>query len=252
MPEIFSSEHMFSYKTYTFGYALYAKRIKNEPLDPVYEKGFLPYTGDAIASKYPLFYMARSARVMLENFTLSSENKRIKKKFSDMQFMVTEKPASEYLKNKTMINFCIEYFEKRHGHGIMTVERIKKLLSYSKEVIVVEYRNAQTETPCAYVIEIHGKHMRHYWFSFFDVALAYSSFGMWLMIDRTEHAKSVAKKFYYLGTVYGDKALYKTNLPALEYWNGQAWTNDIKKLKSRARTDDTRVTFIPDELKEQH
>lgn len=250
MPEIFFSEHSFSYKTYTFGYAVYAKRIKNESLDGIYDKGFLPYTGQTIIAHESIFYMARSARVVLKNFVISSENKRIKKKFDGMNFSVTEKPASTYLKNKAMINFCMEYFEQRHGHGIMTEERLKKILSYSKEVYVVEYCT-EDGNPCAYVIEIHAKNTQHYWFSFFDLQFAYSSFGMWLMINRTEHTKSIGKEAYYLGTVYGDKALYKTNIPALEYWNGQSWVSDVKKLKSRARTDEIRVTLVPDELKEQ-
>ena len=35
MPRIFESEHTYSYENYTFGYALYAQRLKNESVDSI-------------------------------------------------------------------------------------------------------------------------------------------------------------------------------------------------------------------------
>ena len=57
------------------------------------------------------------------------------------------------------------------------------------------------------------------------------------MIDAVREAQKSGKKYLYLGTVYGDKALYKTNFKNLEWWNGNEWISDIKKLKALARTD---------------
>lgn len=249
MPQFFSSEHSFSYKTYTFGYAQYAKRIGVELLDPIYDSGFLPYSGNRIKNEETLFYMARSARIKLSNFEFSSENRRVYKKFLLEDFLITENPAVSFTENIEMINFCLEYFKERHGPDVMTEERIKRILSFTPETVVVEYKLKSGEV-AGYVIEIHGKDMRHYWFSFFDLKFAYSSFGMWLMLNRTIQAKDAGLKNYYLGTVYGDKALYKTNIYSLEYWNGTEWIEDVQKLKVRARTDDERLVSIKDEFKD--
>lgn len=249
MPKFFSSEHTFSYKTYTFGYARYAKRVEEESLDSIYDLGFLPYSGNRISDEGTLFYMARSARVDLSNFDFSSENRRVYKKFLSEDFLISEKPAVSFVDNLEMINFCLEYFKERHGPDVMTLERMKKILSFTPETVVVEYKLKSGEV-AGYVIEIHGTNMKHYWFSFFDLKFAYSSFGMWLMLDRTKRAKEIGLKNYYLGTVYGDKALYKTNIPSLEYWNGSEWIQDIQKLKLRARTDDDRVVSMKDEFKD--
>ncbi len=233
MPEIFHSEHVYSYKSYTFGYSTYAKRFDNEIIDPIYEMGFLPYSGDFKSGMKNLYYMARSARVNL------------------LKFSTSVKPAKDYLKDHKMIEFCLRYFEKRHGENVMNEERLRRVLSYSDETYVVEYLD-EKEMPIAYVIEIHGLEISHYWFSFFDLDLAYLSFGMWLMIDRTLNARKENKKYYYVGTVYNDKALYKTNIPSLEYWTGNLWVNDIKLLKHRAKTDKEREVNTIDEFKDEN
>ncbi len=252
MPKIFSSEHTYSYKNYTFGYALYAQRLDNENIETIYEQGFLPYTGEHKSEVPNLYYMARSARVNVNNFALSSENRRINKKFDSYNFSIKEYPAENFLKDKNMIHFCLEYFNKRHGPNTMNEERFKRILNYSKETKVIEYINNETKKPCAYVLEIQSKNIAHYWFSFYDLSLTYLSFGMWLMINRVVSAQQSNKLYYYLGTVYGDKALYKTNIPAMEYWNGSEWVNNINQLKKRARTDETRVVVQPDEFKESN
>lgn len=249
MPKIFRSEYLHSYNYYTFGYAPYAERIGDESIDPIYDMGFLPYSGDLRSEVSNLYYMARSARVDLATFSLSSENRRIKKKFEETHFSVEQFPASDFAENQAMIDFCMAYFKERHGEHVMSQERLKRILRYNPETMVLEYKDEQGIVR-AYVIEIQGTEISHYWFSFYDVGLVHSSFGMWLMLDRTEHAKEQRLKHYYLGTVYGEKALYKTNIPALEYWNGTEWLRDVTQLKNRARTDEARVVDIADEFKQ--
>lgn len=249
MPKIFGSEHVYSYKNYTFGYALYAQRTEKESLDPIYEAGFLPYSGGHRTEVKNLFYMARSARANLASFSLSSENRRVKSKFRDNNFKIIEYPASTFISNDKMMDFCLKYFNERHGPGLLTKERLMRILSYSPETFVIEYRD-EKDNPLAYVIEIHGNEFIHYWFCFYDLLLIKQSFGMYLMIDRVENAKTNGYKYCYLGTVYGNKALYKTNIPSLEYWDGSKWSVNIGQLSERARTDQKREVPQTDEFKD--
>ena len=249
MPRMFGSEHVYSYKNYTFGYALYAQRIGEESRDPIYAAGFLPYSGEYRTEAKNLFYMARSARVKLASFSLSSENRRIKNRFKNKNFNSAEYPASKFIHDEKMAAFCLKYFNERHGPNVLTKERLIRLLSYSPETFVIEYKN-EKDIPYAYIIEVHGNEFIHYWFCFYDLSLVKQSFGMWLMIDRVEKTKLNGKKYCYLGTVYGNKALYKTNIPSLEYWNGTEWSSNIKHLSTRARTDEKREVLQPDEFKD--
>ena len=248
MPKIFASEHTYSYDNYTFGYSLYAQKLGDELVDLIYEAGFLPYSGNKQSETKNLYYMARSARVKLSSFKLSSENRRIINKFKDYNFCSTEYPASTFLNNENMLDFCLEYFKNRHGPNLVSKERLKRMLGYSLETIVVEYKNKENKI-YAYVIEIHGNKCVHYWFSFYDLSLIHQSLGMWLMINRVLKAQKERREYCYLGTVYGDKALYKTNIPSLEHWNGKEWIEDTDYLKKRARTDKNRVVSQSDEFK---
>ncbi len=57
------------------------------------------------------------------------------------------------------------------------------------------------------------------------------------MLDCIIAAKENNLKHYYLGTVYGEKALYKTNFNGLEYWDGNTWQKNISDLKKLIRAD---------------
>jgi len=57
------------------------------------------------------FYMARSARVVLPQFALTSENRRISKKF-DGVFDKKRIPLKEFnIEDEAFLSFCVEYFK---------------------------------------------------------------------------------------------------------------------------------------------
>lgn len=232
--KLFSQEFAHNYKKYLFGYTLHAEREENDMVDDLYNKGFLPYTGNIEIQN--TYYMARSCRVDLDKFIISSENRRVQKKISEHTFTKTIRPAKDYINDDFFINFCLEYFTKRHGPGIFTKERLQFVLSFSKEVEVIQYTNEHKET-IAYVIEVKGENASQYWFSFYQLDNALPSLGLWLMLDNIIAAKEKKIKYYYLGTVYGEKALYKTNFNALEYWDGNIWQQNITNLKNLAIQD---------------
>lgn len=221
------------YSTYQFGYTLWATREQNDTLADIYNHGFLPYSSDL--TKKEVHYMARSARIRLADFEPSSENRRIKNKFAQENFLVDEVPVASLLQNQAFIDFCLTYFEARHGVGIFSKERLLHILSFSRDVVVTRYM--QTDKPLAYIIERRDANMRHYWFSFYDLALVHRSFGSFLMLDAIERAKQAGTLHMYLGTVYGEKALYKANYEPLEYWSGSEWVSDLEQLKRIARED---------------
>ncbi len=203
---------------------------ERESLQVLYALGYLPYSGTK--NLYNIFYSARSARIVASAFTLSSENRRIARKF-DGQF--TKERTANFVPDETFYTFCEKYFATKHGSGTMPRERLTQVLQCGLVTNTTIYWAA--DAVVAYVLEVADSSMAHYWFSFYDLAYERQSLGLWLMLDQIRDAKERGLAHYYLGTVYGDKALYKTNFKPLEWWDDGAWNSDIALLKERSRND---------------
>lgn len=205
---------------------------EDETLEELYARGYLPYSGTNRLQN--IFYSARSARIMLPQFELTSENRRIAKKF-DGNFTAKRIPYSVFAPDESFYTFCLEYFASKHGPEAMPRRRLQTILDSGLISSIVIYHGA--ENPVAYVLEAEDGSMGHYWFSFYDLALAKQSLGLWLMLDCAREAKTRGLAHYYLGTVYGEKALYKTNFGPLEWWDNTVWSKDIALLKKLGRSD---------------
>jgi arginyl-tRNA--protein-N-Asp/Glu arginylyltransferase len=264
----FQSEFGHNYKTYSFGYANYCVREQKDKLSDIYAAGYLPYSSSPGVKD--IFYMARSARVPLAEFIFSSENRRVAGKFDPVgsysadrhsQRGRTSNGAGDKLVrvsmpfkdfntgDKNFKNFCVSYFTKRHGPKVMPEKRLETILDSDLITNVVSYTGLTSIRPAAYVFEVSDKNITHFWYSFYDLSLVGQSLGMWLMLDSARHAKDTGKKYFYAGTVYSEKALYKTAFDNIEYWNGSEWIADKKQLKKLGRSDNERAVNITDEWK---
>ncbi|MDB4984273.1 MAG: arginine-tRNA-protein transferase [Patescibacteria group bacterium] len=248
MPRIFSSEFAHNYETYSFGYAVYAERFPDEFLDPIYSQGFLPYSGPFAKHDKRLFYMARSLRVAISNMSLSSENRRVYKKFQE-SFSVTEVSTGEYVQDEDKVRFALEYFKAKHGEHVMPRARFDLVTSMFPESVILEYRDIGNVLR-ACVLEIKMKNAVHFWFSWYDLGPAFSSLGMWLLVDRMLAVKEKGKEYFYIGTGYDEKSRYKTNLSGLEYWDGSEWIADTSQLIALMKADPERTIGISDQWKQ--
>jgi arginyl-tRNA--protein-N-Asp/Glu arginylyltransferase len=242
--KFFSSEVAHNYGTYTFAYAQYAELESGDRLSEAYTKGYLPYSGSKGVQH--MLYMARSARVDLKNFHLTSENRRIAKKF-DGRFSKERTALAVFDADGEFYTFCLNYFKNRHGSATMPRERFEHILQSGFISHIVTYRFEGTVV--AYVFEMREGDSAHYWFSFYDLSLVQQSLGLWLMLDCIRDAHADGLSYYYLGTVYGEKALYKTNFEPLEWWDGKSWQRDIKLLRERGRSDGDRIVHLMDTWK---
>lgn len=205
---------------------------EQEPLCELYESGYLPYSGTK--DLQGVFYSARSARVVLPEFSPSSENRRIAKKFYG-HFQKRRIPAGEFAADEAFYTFVASYFAKRHGAGVAPRERIELWMRSGLVSAIIEYKREGSVAGC--VLEVADKGMRHFWYSAYDLSLAQQSLGLWLMLDCIKDAQAAGDTHYYLGTVYGGKALYKTNFAPLEWRDGQSWSRDLAKLKELSRAE---------------
>lgn len=235
----FSAELAHNYGTYTFGYANYCRIEKGDDLVAAYAAGYLPYSG--AKGVLDLCYMARSARVDLSRFEPSSENRRVAKKF-DGAFLRREHDIAEMERTGSRALF-LQYFSKRHG-TVMPPERLDAILKAPLPLLLVTYHEG--ERLVAAVLEVTLPSMAHFWFSAYAMEYEGMSLGLWLMLDRIRAAKEQGRAHYYLGTVYGEKALYKTNFEPLEWWTGGAWSAEASALRKLSRSDGERAIALTD------
>ena len=243
---IFSTELGQQYDTYTFGYANYCERETDDTLTSIYESGYLPYSGAPEA--HNLFYMARGVRVMLRDFKLTTENRRIAKKF-DGRFKKERVPFAQFSCDEHFYSLFLDYFAQRHGDA-MPRERLDYILASGLVTHTLIYQSA--DKPVAYALEVAEGLMAHYWFSCYDIMFVQQSLGLWLMLDAIRDAKERGLEHYYLGTLYGKKALYKSNFAPLQWWSGKEWNDSKTILKKRVEEDDARTITFVDRLKETY
>jgi len=208
------------------------EREEGDSLETLYEKGFLPYSGAHNVQN--IFYSGRSARIVLPEFTLSSENRRIARKF-DGQFAKERVPFAQFEPDEKFWELSLTYFAQKHGVNAMPRARLRTILDSGLITNTAIYRSIPDNKKVAYVLEVEDGSMAHYWYSFYDLHFAKQSLGVWLMLDHIRDARARGLIHYYLGTVYGEKARYKTNFSPLEWWDGSpggGWSSDIALLKS--------------------
>lgn len=247
--KFFSSELAHEYaNSYTFGYCNYAELETGDDVAELYAGGYLPYTGSKDTKGY--FYMARSGRLHLPSFELDSECRRIAKKFEG--FSRETVPFKDFPVNEEWKQFWLDYFSRTHGPSVMPKERLDLILDSGIISHVGIYKD-ESGVARGYSMEVWTETSTHDWFHAWNREMDKTSFGMYILLDIGRVAKERGAEYYYCGTVYGNSngASYKTNLPALEFWNGETWVRDEKKLNERLKTDQERRTNLLDEWKEK-
>ncbi len=237
--KLFHSEYRNDYSTYTFSYAAYCLKERQEELPEIYARGFLPYTGN-LELLPEVFYLARSLRIDLSQFKDTSENRRVDRKVACLEIALSVIPKAEFLSsNLAFVEFCAQYAEERFSGGEMNELRLRYLLSRPTLTDILAFSSG--EKPLGYVFACLAGGMAHYWFSFFDTAYLKShSLGKWMMWRTINWAKDAGLDYVYLGTCYTRKALYKVrDHEGIEFFDGVQWNNDRDLLASLCDRDES-------------
>ncbi len=235
--KIFFSEYQSDYPTYTFGYTSYCIKEPQDSFSEIYQKGFLPYTGEQ-RIKATIFYMARSLRVDLNRFSNSSENRRISKKVADLDLSFTVFRKEDFdLQSASFRKICLDYAATRFVGNEMTEPRLDYVLSRETTTHIFEYR--LDNVPFGYILTCIDQEMLHYWFAFFDTELMTTySIGKWMMWSVIDWAQQNHLKYVYLGTAYTTKSLYKIrDFKGTEFYDGSGWNADTSLLKKLCKSD---------------
>ena len=94
--KLFFSEFKEDYQKYHFPYQVWLLKEEADDVGKIYASGFLP-----IRSLPDVYYLSRSLRVDLSQFSLSSENRRILKKTEN--FSAELLPLAQFFYNTEVI-----------------------------------------------------------------------------------------------------------------------------------------------------
>lgn len=241
--KIFRSESLVDYQTYTFNYAVYCLQEADYETNDIYRKGFLPYSNN-LDLDTPHYYLARSLKVNLDDFVPTSENRRVIKKMADLSPKISVFKKSVFKKSEAFQKFCLDYAAIRFD-GKMPKNRFNFI--YDWDALNYIFAFTSGGQVLGYVFAVMTDEILHYWFSFYDLQYSRLGLGKWMMYSIIDWAKTQGLKEVYLGTCYGEKAMYKMrDFKGLSYFDGNEWQSDMKVLKAKCKQDSN---FVADDFK---
>lgn len=236
--KIVLSEFINQYQTYSFGYCLYAAPEQASEIPDVYQQGFLPYSADNTLAA-SVFYLARSLKVDVHEFSDTSENRRVDRKIAPFNIKMEVHDRQSFLLTPEVLEFCNAYTDERFAHQAMPETRLNYVLNHALGNCFVTFHLKEKLIGLVYGVTYAD--MFHYWFSFYDTEfLGQAPIGKWMMWKTIHWAQETGKKSVYLGTCYGPSALYKVrDFKGLAFFDGLGWNKDLQDLKTRCYGDET-------------
>ncbi|NOZ62509.1 MAG: GNAT family N-acetyltransferase [Calditrichaeota bacterium] len=234
----FYSQHQINYSSYTFSYSVYAVREPDDRISDIYNQGFLPYTGD-LSIERDIFYLARSVRVDLERFKITSENRRVDRIASALAIRVEPIRKENFNgADPNFLSFCSKFASARFHGGKMDPERILYIFKRKMLTHILVFQSI--ERTYGYVFAGIHENMLHYWYAFFDLAFLQShSLGKYMMWRTIRWAKDKNLNHVYLGTCYGRRSLYKIrDHKGIEFFDGCRWNQNVDLLKLLCQIDE--------------
>lgn len=220
--KLFFAEFPANYDRYYFPYQVLLKRGKRDNVGKIYQMGFFPFR-----SIKNFFYLARSTRVALDKFKLSSENRRILRKTEEFKFRLVKLDEFDY--TPRVQKTCKDWFNQKFGKGKISAAAIRKIFTDSIFTHVFVW-SLNRQTVGYSVVFINGG-LLHHAHVFYDPDLTKANLGARMILQSIIWAKDNSKKYAYLGTSYSKSALYKTEFSGFEFFNGFSWSDNIEELK---------------------
>lgn len=217
------SEHVPQYETYAFPYQVWGIEEVSDNREQLLAQGFLPSR-----MKIGLWYLARSLRVDLEKFELSSENRRVVKKTSPYHFTIQSSSSIQI--TNTELLWMRQYVLDVIGSDSISDHAIKRMFSPHVSDMVFVWRKQDDDRIAGMVpVLVHNKSF-FYWMAFIHLSVNASGLGSRMMLEVIQWAKNGGLQFAYLGTVYTLASLYKTNYDGAQFFDGMGWNNEMEAL----------------------
>lgn len=219
------SEHISDYAHYIFPYAIWGFSEPGETPSQMFDAGFLPSSRNL-----DRFYLCRHLRVDLQHFEPSSENRRVLRKCPDVTFELVPRAQYEFTPERRA-RFK-HYADLKFGNEVMSLERLDSLFASPIVSHLLVFTDTKTGSEVGTVtLYLEGNALAYYYYAFYELDYPERSLGLYMMTSAVAEFAARGLRHLYLGSCYSQKALYKTQFPGIEFFNGFRWSHNLKELK---------------------
>ena len=178
-----------------------------------YRHGLLPQR-----NKKDLFYNQSSCRSNLENFRLSSENRRILKKTQNYSFKKT--PLADFDYNPNLQKTLLLWTKKLSWN--FPVSSIKTIFTRHifNQLYIWQDSNKQI---IAYSICYFSSTVSHIAYVFYHPDLSHTNLPIRLTLQTIIDSHDLGLKYCYLGRFSSQTGYYKRNMPGFEHFTDNSW-----------------------------
>ncbi|MFH8516606.1 GNAT family N-acetyltransferase [Streptomyces gelaticus] len=208
---------------YTFPYHVWGYLEEGESVSSAYRQGFLPAEYD-----FSRFYLARSIRVKLDEFSSSSRMRYVERKCGSI---------SDALLTRDQFEFSAEWHEMVEVY--FSVQKISASYRHTRFLQQIDSPLA-THVSC-FVDESNGKPVglvpilirdgiSQYGIPVYDPSYRTVSIGNYIMAATLHRLRARGVDHCYLGYCSDRGSLYKTRFPGMQFFNGRGWSADRAEL----------------------
>jgi len=204
-----------------------------DKIETMYENGYVFTRIDK-----GVMQQTRSLRIVIANFELSSENKRILKKIPDLAIKILTLPLSDY--DYSIGKIAKDFYETKFGRGIMSVQKVKEMLTDTEKSnfnLLLNFqdgsrsKNNKSDLGTGFAICYSSPSIIHYSYPFYDLNDCSKDMGLAMMVKAVQYAKNNGFKYLYLGSLQRPTDVYKLQFSGLEWFDGKIWNKDLIEAK---------------------
>lgn len=213
------------YEHYLYPYVVWGIPEAGETPADCFERGF------AMSSpQLDRFVLCRHVRVPLRHHRPSSENRRILRKGADIKASLLPRAGYEVTPDRRAA--WRRFADERFGKEVMSDARLDRLLNAPVINHVLSYRETATDTEVGTaLLYLEGHRAAYYYYAFYDLSQRHRNLGMYMMTRAVSVFSELGFSHLYLGTCYSERALYKTQFPGVQFFNGNTWSDNLEELK---------------------
>lgn len=175
----------------------------------------------------------RSLRINLSKFELSSENRRVLKKMTELERAEQLLPIPEEKYSWRIHKLAKDFYVNKFGDKTFSAAKIKELVTdASKSNFNVLLKFSEKGMIVGYVICYQNSEIMHYAYPFYDLVQYASNYGMGMLLSAINYAKESGKKYFYIGSVTRPADKYKLQFAGLEWFDRNTWQTDLTELKN--------------------
>ncbi len=217
------SEFAPDYGNYVFPYHVWGFLESGESVSDAYAQGFLPNSYDLSR-----FYLTRSIRVDLRNFSQTGRTRYVERKCSHISTSLTGRSGFKF--SPEWQNLTDEYFAAQKVSADYRRSRFLEMLESPLATHVSYFIDEATEKPVGLVPILMRDGISQYGIPVYDPGYRVLSIGNYMMASTLERLRVSGMSYCYLGSCYDLGSLYKTRFPGMEFFNGHGWTDSRDEL----------------------